>query len=707
MNERRDTWWPTALLFLGLAALWLLPLLRHPNSIAFWPGAGFSDLLLAHWPNALFAHQAIQSWGEIPLWNPNQLSGMPFAADPLSGIWYPPNWLAIAFPTAWSFNLLFWLHLAWAGLGAYKLARTQGLGFVGSLVAGIVFGGTPKFIAHIALGHLGLVSAVSWTPWFLLALMHAVRPGRGIGRVHARLWIPAGLSLGIIFLADPRWVIPAGMMGALLSFREASGTGGLWALRVLCLGLLVGVIAAGVAAGPALPLQELASRALRAGLTPAERAVFSLPPSALLGLFRFAPGEPELLVYPGLAAAMLAMSGLCLRWQKSRFWLASALLFGLLSMGEWLPGASLVLARIPGGGWLRVPARFLFLSWLGLAISAGWGARALADLWPRRPRSWLLPALLSAWVILETGVLALAPPPSGAVSALTLLITIVLVAGVWLVWGGRWAAKRLQILWLAVLAVELALVNAAMLDVRTSRLEEEAAALINRIAEQGGGYRVFSPSLNLPPVEGVRAGLERADGVHPLILASYWGYMAEAVGYHASGYSVVLPPLTDGEPLKQGDFEPRTERLERLGVRYVVSAYPVGAEGLHLVGTEGDLFLYETQAWRPPAWVEPVAPEGDGNWQPAEVLSRSPNEIRVKASGPGELVFAEISYPGWLATVDGEEVPLDEAEGLLRSLPLEAGEHLVRLRYRPLRVYLGLAISLLTLLVCTLLWVKR
>src|SRR5450759_2524950 len=81
------------------------------NDFFFAPGSHFSDLLISHYPNAVFLHQTLQNGNGIPLWSGTILSGYPFAADPLSGLWYPPLWLAAWRPSPLIFNLLIIFHL--------------------------------------------------------------------------------------------------------------------------------------------------------------------------------------------------------------------------------------------------------------------------------------------------------------------------------------------------------------------------------------------------------------------------------------------------------------------------------------------------------------------------------------------------------------------------------------------------------------------
>ena len=151
------------------AALFLLPMVLRPSGVVYAPGAEFNDVLVAHLPSAWFLHRALAIWQTIPLWNPTILSGIPFAADPLSGLWYPPLWLAAVWPEPLTFNLLTLAHLAWAGFGMMVLLRRLGLDRVPALAGALAFMGAPKIIGHIGLGHISLVYAVSWTPWLLTA----------------------------------------------------------------------------------------------------------------------------------------------------------------------------------------------------------------------------------------------------------------------------------------------------------------------------------------------------------------------------------------------------------------------------------------------------------------------------------------------------------------------------------------------------------
>jgi hypothetical protein len=88
-----------------------------------------------------------------------------------------------------------------------------------------------------------------------------------------------------------------------------------------------------------------------------------------------------------------------------------------------------------------------------------------------------------------------------------------------------------------------------------------------------------------------------------------------------------------------------------------------------------------------------------------DVVRRSPTdvELTVQLSTAGVLVVSESSYPGWVATVDGENARWFTVDYILRGLELSSGKHVVRYRYRPTSVRLGLAASavgLLAILFC-------
>ena len=87
-----------------------------------------------------------------------------------------------------------------------------------------------------------------------------------------------------------------------------------------------------------------------------------------------------------------------------------------------------------------------------------------------------------------------------------------------------------------------------------------------------------------------------------------------------------------------------------------------------------------------------------------KITSYEPNRLTydVNTGKGGVLVFSEIYYPGWTATVDGQNVELGRVNYILRAIHIEPGQHQVELAFFPKSVnmtetvaYIAFAILLL------------
>jgi uncharacterized membrane protein YfhO len=61
-------------------------------------------------------------------------------------------------------------------------------------------------------------------------------------------------------------------------------------------------------------------------------------------------------------------------------------------------------------------------------------------------------------------------------------------------------------------------------------------------------------------------------------------------------------------------------------------------------------------------------------------------------------------YPGWRASLDGGDVPIEPYLGLLRAVSLPAGEHTVRFSFVPLSLVAGLALALVAAFSAVAIW---
>ncbi len=699
MSERKEVLRAFVLLAAG-GALFLLPLTAAPQSFPYPPGGSYSDALIAHLTSARFLGEAVGTAGQIPLWNPHLLSGIPFAADPLSGLWYPPFWFLAVFPSALSLNLILLSHLAFGGLGMYLWMRREGVGDSGALAAGLLFAGMPKLIGHIGLGHLSLVAAVCWTPWVLRqarTAWDASPANRG-----ARPFLLLGLILGITFLADPRWIPPLGLTAAGLTAWGMRGArpGARPALRAAAATLLG---FAALAAGLALPLAEFTRLSTRASLTAAEAGSLALPPIRLLEIVvPTRGGWGEWTIGAGAGALVLSVLAAA-RWPKrTGVWVGLVAASLLLALGDATPLGALA-ARTPGLDLIRVPARWGFLAGVGTCVLAGWGLSAATSpevSGSRRAARLALAAAVTAIVALNAaaGVVG-----GRAVDSIVTIAFLLAVAGA--IWPGRsrGGGSKLSVILLALLALETAWIDSSLVVPRDQAAALEPGRRVARaLGDRPAESRVFSPSYAVPQEAAVEMGIDLADGVHPLQLEVYVAYMGRAAGFDHAGYSVTLPPFPSGDPKVAWGAELDLEALGRLAISRVVSDYPLEATTLQLEEMSDGVWIYSNPSARPRAWVEPDAAGQD--WNEVLVIERTPNRIVLTASGPGRLVLSEIVYPGWRASVDEHRTPIVAHQGVFRSVRIGPGEHQVRFDFLPVPLLAGLAVSLVCLGAVAALW---
>lgn len=86
----------------------------------------------------------------------------------------------------------------------------------------------------------------------------------------------------------------------------------------------------------------------------------------------------------------------------------------------------------------------------------------------------------------------------------------------------------------------------------------------------------------------------------------------------------------------------------------------------------------------------------------------------VSSQNGGVIVFSEIYYPGWTATVDGKDVELGRVNYVLRAMKVEAGKHKVELTFTPKSVaitetiaYIAYVLLLVVLLSLVVVELKR
>jgi hypothetical protein len=662
----------------------------------FPPLSNYSDLAISHYPNAIYLIQSLRDWQQIPLWSNTILSGYPFGADPLSGLWYLPGWIAYIFPLPLGLNLDVILHLLWGGIGVFFYLRKENKSDFSALAGAFVFELFSKTFAHYAAGHLTLVYAVAWTPWLFLCEKY-FRKGRG--------YFLSGIILGLAALADVRWF--AFLLSVWVAFTiyiwwlEKDGK----ALRLIIRIAISTALATLIAAPLIVPLIEFTRLTTRSALTPADNLALSLPPSYLANLVipNF-QAYAEWVIYPGGVALILALFGMSVPEFRKRniFYIGTILVSLLIALGSTTPIGTL-LFQLPGFDLLRVPSRIIFLLGWAFAILAADEIDFLIKLGPtekrgKLPGTGLLIVAVSGFLLLiglglwiYTGDIPFSYLWGSSVTLMTTLLVL-------LRRSDRISGRSWVFVILVMICLDLGEVNFSNIHFRPAiEVLQEGEPESSIIAlDKGELFRVYSPSYSLPQQTAVTNYLELADGIDPLQLKSYVAYMQNATGIPFLGYSVTLPPFRTAQPeIDNQGYIPNTKLLGQLNVKYIVSFFPLNDPNLVFQDKAGSSQVYKNKDYRPRVWIQSNLDPANPDFTQVTRLTWSPNKIEVNANHEGWLVFSEIDYPGWFAAIDGQPVEIARYNNLLRSVQLPPGEHTVELEFRPMSVYIGIGLSIL------------
>lgn len=130
---------------------------------------GFFAYPLAHFQQECYHN------GELPFWNPYNNCGVPFLAQWNTMPLYPPSIIYLVLPLNWSLGFFCLLHLWFAGLGMFFLARRWTDDSFAAAFAGTVF--TFNGLTLNLLMWPSHMATMAWMPWVVLAAENAWRIG--------------------------------------------------------------------------------------------------------------------------------------------------------------------------------------------------------------------------------------------------------------------------------------------------------------------------------------------------------------------------------------------------------------------------------------------------------------------------------------------------------------------------------------------------
>jgi hypothetical protein len=697
--------------------------------------------------------------GQLPFWDPYNNCGVPFLAQWNTMPLYPPALLYLLLPLHWSLSFFSLLHLWFAGLGMFFLARRWTANPIAAAFAGTVFafnGLTLNLLmwpSHIA--------TFSWLPWVVFAAERAWRDGGRSICVAVFCGAMQMLAGGpeTIFLT---WLITSVLWLSQLFRPGAQVVPQLWRFPavvalVFCL-----------SAPQLLPFLDLVAHAQRAtGYTDLR---WSMPGTGLANFFvpmAFGSTATEGIFFQRdqywtssyyLGVATLWLAGLTVfEWRNYRvrlLWLIAIL--GLLcALGEHTPFYPLLRRVVPQLSFITYPVKFVMTVTFAAPMLA---AFALARLFPTAPLPSKLPDQAGPRYNLSKP-LFIAGGAIGAIIAAVIVWTqlsraedydahaallnglsregfLLAISAIFLAAsrGLKLPLRRflplvlLLTVWLDVFTHEPTQNPTVPASVYTLNLARERLAM-NPQPELGGSRAMLSPGSAL---ELTRFAVSSAKNN---FLAKRMGYCAnvnllDAVpkvdGFFSltpRGFDTVLSRLYD-------DPQGRWSELERfMGVSQyagystpdIIHRWQARTDYLPLVTAgqkpvfaddsaalqilAGNEFNATNSVLLPPEARSAVTVSNRTNvhisglrWTNQRV------DFDTQAAGNSLAVIAQTYYHDWRAEVDGLPVPLLPANVAFQALEIPVGAHHVQLFYVDHAFKIGVALALLAAVLCGRTW---
>ena len=737
-----------AILCVAVGALFYRLLL---GEVIFW-----GTPLLQFYPWQKLAFDQIRA-GQIPLWNPLVGNGAPLLANYQTAVFYPPNWLHLIIPSEYAMGIIGMAHVIWAGLGMAAYLRRVGVGALGQGVGMLSFALCGYLISRF--GFLSITTSIPWLPWLLWAIDGTAQSGAS-RRPFVLLSTIVGLQLLAGHAQTSFYSLVLGVLYALWRFGFAAAMS--WRARLLQLAGVAGslLLGAGIAAIQLTPTAELMLSSQRvAGVEPLAGLSYSFWPWRLTTLV--APnlfGSPGLNYYDGygvywedalyIGLLPLIMVGHAVaRWLREQqsgnisaparvvpFYVALLPIVFVLALGRNTPVFLWLFEnRIPGFVTFQAPTRWMLLAEFALCALAAVGV----DVWESSERGLYWTRLLMA------GGFAVFAGSFIAVNGLGLGVRYIFVPA--MLWLGaaviafgvaglilplveqrtRWR-PHWEFAVLALIATDLVVAHWGLTPTVSASYYHQSSQLAEVAQADAPQSRVFY----LPADEDIaKFGEELANS--PGLLDTR-NFQASGRARRDELRNSLLPNLgmLDGvvssnnfDPLLVGHYDQLMRQfdstltqssiilMERMNVGLLLTTNGCGP--LQLARRSGMISACRVPKPWPRAVIANCVRQGDGD---ALVCERTEGEatinrddsthvsVRVSSERPATLLLLDTYYPGWKATVNGNDAPIERANVAFRAVSVPAGESTVNFTYQPVSWAAGAILSAVAIAITASLW---
>ncbi len=690
-----------------------------------------NDLLYFFGPMRAFLRDQLFQ-GHFPLWNPYIFCGQPFFADLQNMMLYPLTYPTLLFPTGFGLNVFLSLHFLLAACGMHFWLKTLKLSPSASVIGGFLYACSGFFWQETI--HPPVIAAFACLPWFM----------SGLEKLSQSLkwqWaLSSGVFFALLFCAGSFQVTLGAFYGGLIYFlfrfipqnHGSSSIKDLWASakfrKSLILSLLLltwGALPLLAQLIPTMEFSRLSVRRLPNMTYDDFNSSFSLQPSNLLQFifptFSLDPGQSiEQAIqtvrnggdvdflgnfgYLGLWAPLLIILGLRLKDKRTVFYLLfCGSICVLVAFGKYFFLHRLFCGLIPGFNIIRAPFRFLYFYILCASALAAFGFQYLEKCEDAKER----PPFLFTGLVIGATALCLFSFLRFENAWRETLSSLLGLAGLAL-WLQTQSWKKLG-KFIFVSALLFPLLVYGWTSWTTGSLDNydfEKNSVMSVLRPPQGG-RVVVQS-DVPYL--VRANQQTYDNplpinsLIPLHIRTNSGYdplhikKIDDLGKISIGLSVGLMALEELVCVKdQGEIPGFTQKT--MGsyhiyenpdfgyVRALTQFLVVPTEQGQLKVLQEPSFSYKNKALlfkAPPAVITQQLLGQKAQLQ-AQLTAEQPDwqSFKINLDVPSLVVFSELFYPGWKASLDGIPIEIYNIDYAFRGLFIPAGDHLVEFKYQP------------------------
>jgi len=654
---------------------------------------------------------------QIPLWNPYSYSGYPLLANFHSGVFYPLNLIGVLFGDIKGWNFLVILPSIATASSMYLYLRQIKLKKIGAVVGGIIYaysGFAISWAQFVTAAH-----AMIWMPLIFIVLEKFFETRKA----SFLYWLPL-----IFFL-----LITSGHFQIMVYITVLTGACFVWKwmeskdARLITPVIIPGILTIGLSAFQLFPTLEMTKYGLRAienyisaynyGLLPLSYLTTLIAPdffgNAATGNFFGAFNYHEAIFYTGvLAVFCFILSLFSFKSNKYvRFFVIAAIISFMFGFDTFL-GKALYTYNVPGLS-TSAAGRVAVIFSMSLAVLSGIVISSLEKISFKKiiitiGVMGLMYAVIYYLARFTDGILMTSTNPSllleqrRSVTLRNLILPGALVLGYSVVFlmARKW--KVMTGLLLVMICLEMFRFGWKYIPFVPERIVYPDTPVISFLREKSKTevFRIDRERAEImPPATWMQYRFMSPSGYDPMAIKDYVQVYQEQINGNFSGVVSRYSELERYDSKALGDFN----------VKYLLV---VKRDDVGRLGGKNINYSIDQKEWKEVFETESTAIMENTNYQARArylnskdgeivITSYTPNTIKISYSdGAGQtMLLADTWYPGWKAYENERAIDIERCEGIFRCIKLTDNTGEVVFDYQPQSFWLGLKISIVSLLI--------